>query len=242
MRVRSGISLLIGVTICLLSFRFSTSPLASNDFSNRSIWPARALLAGANPYAGTFTVLDVPYPLPAMLLGLPFVGFDVVTGAAVFNGITAALLAFALIGGGYWRLILLLSFPFFQSVLFSQYVSFVALALLLSEHFALPLMLIKPQSALAGLVMRRPSKWAIIVTSLILIVSLLINWRWPIEWLQSVRAYDPQMIPLLAPFGFLLVLALIRWREPHYRALFVMSLSPHRGMYDHLLVGILARD
>jgi hypothetical protein len=212
------------------------------DFAGRTLQPLRELISGHDPYLHQFTWLDVPYPLPAMLIGLPFLPLADNLAGALFIGFTSALLAMTLTRNGqYWRLLIFVSYPFIESVITVQYAPLMALALVLPSTCAWPLMLIKPQVALAGMAMDKPTRRSIFVTAIGLLISLIVIPLWPLEWAHSIVSYQ-SLIPILLPFGFVMLLAVIRWRDRVYRGLFVLAALPKRGMYDHLFVGLLARD
>ena len=67
---------------------------------------------------------------------------------------------------------------------------------------------------------------------------------WPVRWIEATRhaTENNYHIPLLQTGGFLLPLALLRWRRPEARLLFVMSVIPQTMLvYDQLALGLVAR-
>src|SRR5438067_2059985 len=121
--------LLIAVTIGLVSAavcyaRLTAQDIAAADFT----WAwrgARLLIAGQNPYtdpalsrANSYPY-DAPlyYPLPAVLLALPFAPLPPELAGAAFIGISAGLLAIGLTRDGYWRLTVFLSAPFWVALI-----------------------------------------------------------------------------------------------------------------------------
>ena len=52
--------------------------------------------------------------------------------------------------------------------------------------------------------------------------TLLLDPRWPAKWLTAMSEFSGarlHFVPVLIPFGFLLLIALLRWREPAARVL-----------------------
>jgi hypothetical protein len=236
------IAVSIGVGLIAALLRWTPPRMVDGDFVLRAVEPLRGFLQGVDPYAQVFSTYTVPYPFPAMCLGWPFINLDSELSGAVFVGLTSALLAYALMrDGAYWRGLLFLSYPFIESVKFAQFSMLLSLAIVLPARCAWPLCLVKPQAALAGMVMDKPTKRSFLIAALALLASLIVFPRWPIEWLNSVGSYKV-ILPVLMPFGCLLVLALVHWRDRHYRALLALAVLPKRSMYDNLFVGLLARD
>ena len=68
---------------------------------------------------------------------------------------------------------------------------------------------------------------------------------WPWRWLENAanaRRPDSYYPPLLAPGGFLLLAAALRWRRPDGRLLLAMVCVPQSVLlYDQLPLGLLAR-
>src|SRR4030095_4913505 len=61
---------------------------------------------------------------------------------------------------------------------------------------------------------------------------------WPGNWINTIRSgpFTTQFkAPILTPFGFPTVLALLRWRRPEGRLLFALACVRQNGfMYDQL--------
>ena len=108
-RARLGVSALIGVTAAayVLVFYRHQSPLAVSDFD--AIWTAaRALWARHDPYAAIPSPpwpWNLQYPLPAVLIALPFSVLPLTLARAVFMGVSSALLAYGLTTRAWWPLI-----------------------------------------------------------------------------------------------------------------------------------------
>lgn len=70
------------------------------------------------------------------------------------------------------------------------------------------------------------------------LLSLLIMPSWPREWLGA-RSRHLNYTPLLSWFGPILLLALIRWREPGARLLLGLALVPQRLLYDQVALWLV---
>ncbi len=142
MRLRILISVVIGVASAVFCWAVLTRlHQGAADFT----WAIRAaqhLLAGKNPY-------DTPleqYPLTAALFGLPFVWLRPEVAAALFYGISSALLALGLTRQGYARLLIFLAYPYWAGMLTAQWTPLIAASAFFP--MLLPATLAKPQIGL----------------------------------------------------------------------------------------------
>jgi hypothetical protein len=103
-----------------------------------------------------------------------------------------------------------------------------------------PVFLIKPNVGIALFGFQKPSKWGIILSVLLLSVSLLIDPQWPVKWLSQLDGYTGY-IPICLFGGPLLLLALLRWREPDGRLLILMAIMPKRSFYHQLLLWLIPK-
>ncbi|MBK9712343.1 MAG: hypothetical protein IPO81_13640 [Kouleothrix sp.] len=190
------------------------------------------LLRGADPYGFTPSARLVPYPLTVALFGLPLVWLPWLVAAAIFFGLSTGLLAYgALRAGEGWRLCVMLSAPFVTSAVFTQWSPLIMAAAFVPALAPL-LALIKPQVALPVALMRRPSAGGIVLALAVLALSLLLMPSWPLRWLGMLGDFE-RMIPLITlPFGPLLLLAALRWRNERARLLLLMAIMPQRAIYD----------
>jgi hypothetical protein len=238
-RVSSAI--LIGLAAAAVALSSGTRP--GGDFVARAVDTARDVLSGVDIYTRSYTSVDVPYPLPVIALGLPFTPLNNGAAGALFIGLSSSLLAYALTRDRqYWRLILFLSYPYIESVKTIQFAPLYCVMMIYPGLLAWPLALIKPQGGLVGVVMDKPKRGSVVVSGLLLLGSLLIDPLWPIEWGRLIGLYRSAIIPLLAPFGFVLLAVLIRWRKREWRALLALAALPKRASYDHLLAWMLCRN
>jgi hypothetical protein len=204
---------------------------------------ARNLIAGADIYSDSIAsnpYYYVPYPLPAAFLALPFVWLRNNLAAAAFFGASAAIVAWCLIRAGEaWRLSIFLSWQFVFALINAQ--STPLLLCLYLVPSALPLVLTKPNIAIPMALTRFPSKHGIALTLVITLISLAIYPTWPFVWFSQLGGYRG-LPPILAlPFGPLIALALLRWRNREARLLILMALMPQRMVYDQIPLLMTAR-
>jgi hypothetical protein len=218
--------------------------MAAKDFTYP--WrAARALLAGQNPYdvivpSGTYPFESyLPYPLPAAVVTLPFALVPAQVGAAIFTGVTSALLAWLLIREGTWRLWAFLGAPFAMTLVLAQW------GPLLMAGALLPLLgfvlAIKPTIGLA-LFAYRPRWEAVVGGLLICAVAFAFLPTWPVDWWEATRSLSsPHPAPIMRPFGWIGLLSLLCWRRPEARLLAAMTCVPQNlYFYDQLPLMLVA--
>jgi hypothetical protein len=233
----------IGGAAALYTFSFYShqSPLSVSDFD--AIWTgARALTAGQDPYAAVPSPpwpWDLQYPLPAVLVAVPFSFLPLTLARAAFMGVGAALLAWGLTRRAYWPLIMLVSGQFFWALQSVQWTPLFAAAALIPA--LQPLWSVKPTTGLA-LFAGYPNRRTVVGGLILLAVAFLVWPSWLGDWLHAAgRA--PHLPALLRPGGFILLLALLRWRLPEARQLAVLACvptSPH--LYEGLPLLLAARS
>ena len=205
---------------------------------------AQAFLAGRDPYRlGPENQLPELfwrffYPLPSIVLGLPFVWMDERWAAIAFTTCSAWLLVFLMTRDELERLPMFLSVSFFAAAQFAQSTPLIlALALVPALR---GLTLLKPNLGVA-LFAWRPAWRTIIVAAAIFGVSILFWPEWPRRWLISVRSSPAHHAPALTGIGAVALLSILRWRRPEGRLLFAMTVIPH-GLYfyDELPLWLVA--
>lgn len=220
--------------------------ILAGDFT----WPwraAQALLGGQNPYEVIRPVGPYPfdaffkYPLPAAFVALPFAWLSAEAAGALFVGLSAALLAFAVTRQGHARLPIFLSGPFVSAVAVVQWSPLLAAAALLpwlgfvtaaKPNLGLP--------ALAG----RPTRAALLGAAALVGLSLLVAPWWPMAWLDVLRhgTETSYRAPVSLPGGALVLLVLLRWRRPEARLVAVLACVPQIiAFYDQLLLLLVPR-
>jgi hypothetical protein len=230
-----------------ISWVFWSRPQPSpSDFAQ--VWyGARGLLAGLNPYdlVGPGRAFEwrypLLYPLPAVLAGVPFALLPLRLVDPIFVGLSTGLLVVALTRHTLWnpQLLVLVSVPFLLSLQLSQW-SPLLVGAALTPGFGV-LLACKPTTAFALLV-AFPNLRTIIAIAVVWLASLLVLPRWPIDWLAALPSATHMVPAVLQPGGVLILLALLRWREPEARLLVALACVPHTlGLYDTVPLFLVTR-
>jgi hypothetical protein len=247
---RIRVVLLLGAfTGALALARAWAEPNWPTDFDQ--LWfGARALARGVSPYEvigpGRAFRWDwnLFYPLPAVLLALPFAPFPVAVARVMFATLSGGVLAFAVTREGFARLPLFLSASFLIAIWRTQW------SPLLTAVFFLPtlgaLAAAKPNVGLAVLAGSRSISSALVAVtgmSVLFAVSLAALPSWPNEWLTAIRNSPHIQAPATRTFGAVLLLALLKWRRRDARILAALAVIPHTpSMYDLLPLFVAARS
>lgn len=188
---------------------------------------ARALLDGQNPYEAVPLIIGPEFrlfhPMPAVVLAVPFALIAPDVALSLFSGLSAAVLAFAVTKESYDRLPLFLSASFAHAAVMGQW------SLILTAAMLLPwLAFIGAAKPNVGVAMLGQSlSWrAALAMLLFAVATLLVMPTWPREWLAQLPDSPYHFSPLRTPLGFLLLLALARWRRPEARLLVVLGIVP----------------
>ena len=245
---RFAIAIGAGVIACVVAgwrIYLAGPGVVTGDFS--TFWAgARALLDGQSPYAvinpgpNTSFRSGFLYPLPAALILSPFALMPVEVAMVVFSGVSVAVLAFAFMQDGYWRLPLLLSLPVYWSTVSGQWAPLVTAAALLPPLGCLAIA--KPTLGLSSFAYR-PTRVFGLSAALVTLISLIVLPTWPREWLVEIAQRETAYYaaPIALPGGFLLLLSVLRWRRPEARLLVVMSCAPQTLLfYDQLPLSLVA--
>jgi hypothetical protein len=232
-----GVGLLSGA-VCWLAYR--VPPASTSDFE--LIWVgARALLSGADPYAvvpSTGTHYPLYYPLTAIVVGIPFAALPFEWGRVLWAAVSGSAFAWAALRYGRGLPTALLSANFLNAVIQGQWSPLLVAAAVLP---ALSWLLAAKPSIGAALFAAFPSRRAAIGGLALVAIALAIFPTWPARWLESVRL-SIHMSPLGSPGGFVLLLALIRWRQPEARLLAGLACVPQIiGLYDTLPLFLIPR-
>jgi len=243
MRKRLTVAFLIGLfctIFCFLRLVYGTcagGTCEAGDFT-WALRGAQQLLDGQNPYHDPTLGPDNPYPynaplfypMPAMLVAMPFTPFPREVAGALFLGVSCGLLAFGLFreGFGGWPFFLSSSFWFsFMTVQWSPLI--VASALLPA---LLPICTVKPNIG-APVFATHMTRRSVLIAVAVVLGSLLIVPSWPLDWYHNSSQHTIFM-PLFWFPGFLVALAALRWRERGAWLLLLLALVPQRPLYDQL--------
>src|SRR6185503_738477 len=153
---------------------------------------------------------------------------------------STALLAWAVTRESYDRLPLFLSASFAHAAIMGQW------SMLLTAAMILPWLAFigaaKPNVgvSIAG---AKLSWRALIAMVVFTLLTIPISPAWPATWLESSRSSPFHFSPLRAPGGFLVLLALLRWRRPEARLLTIMGVVPQSPfVYEALPLFLVARS
>lgn len=241
-------AVIVGLLATLVSLaRAWHEPGWSTDFDQFHA-AANALLRGENPYGavgpdGTFQ-WDWPlfYPLPAVLFIIPFAWLPVVAGRVAFAAVSGAVLGYAIGRDGYWRLPLCLSAAFLVAITRSQWSPLVTAAFFLP--WAGIFLAAKPNVAaavVAGVRSWRHFAWLAGLGAALVAASLVVNPTWPLEWIRALLTKQFVSAPVTNPGGFLVLLALLRWRRAEARILVALACVPQTpSVYDLLPLFVVA--
>jgi hypothetical protein len=214
---------------------------------------ARALLHGESPYAVPTSALPfggrIYYPITAAAVALPFAALPAWLGAVLVVGLTMGLAAFVVTRDHeWWRLLMFASGPAVLDAYSVQWGALFTFALM--TPWAIGIVgSIKPHMALAlagGQRSWRALIAPIVVGLLLVLLSLVLEPGWPREWLRTLHDSPLATVfqsPLLTAWGLPIWLALVRWRDPNARLLFLLALAPQANFfYDQLPLLTVARN
>jgi hypothetical protein len=215
-------------------------PASTSDFE--LVWVgARALLAGRDPYAvvpTTGTHYPLFYPLTAILVGVPFAAFAFPVARVLWAILSGAAFAWAALRYGRGLPTALLSANFLNAVIQGQWSPLLIAAALVP---ALSWLLAAKPSIGAALFVAFPSRRAVVAGFGLVAVALVVYPTWPLRWLESLHTVV-HVSPVRSPGGFILLLALLRWRRPEARLLAVLACVPQIiGLYETLPLFLIPR-
>jgi hypothetical protein len=236
---RLAVAVVIGVLatwLVWLSYRGHADAVSDWD----QCWLAgRALLQGRSAY-GAVNADTSPwpliYPLPAVLVSLPFALVPLSVGRALFAGVSSGLLAYAL-STRWVGLLPFISGAYAWGLFAVQWVPLLVAAVLLP--WLCFLLVVKPTTG-AALGVGWPTRQAVIGAVILCGVSFIVEPGWIPQWREAVGAKIVYHVPpIMRPFGWVLLLALLRWRQPGGRFLLASALIPQAAMPSDLLALLL---
>jgi hypothetical protein len=243
-RLRVAFALAVGLACGTYVLAFGlTNPDFTSDF-DQAWGGAVALLHGQNPYDVVGPGKQYPwswplyYPLPALLIVAPLGLLPVLAARVVFAALSAALVAFGISRDGFARWPLFISISFVTAVELCQWSNLQLAAMLLPALGWVAVA--KPNIGVAMAVQSRTDRAVAVMlggSAFLVAISFLVMPDWPRQWLDNVRSAPHFRSPLTRPGGFLILLALLRWRRPEARLLVALAVIPQTpGFYDHVLV------
>ena len=176
------------------------------------------------------------YPLPAVLLAVPFTAIPLGAARLIFDILVGWAFVFAL-----WRyrgtfaLLAVLSGAYLFAMWNGQTTPLmVAASLVPALGF---LLAVKPNTS-ASLWIARPSRMAVVGVGAFLVLSLVVLPSWPRDWWMALLQDNTDLVPpVLRPFGLVLLLAALRWRSPEGRLLLAIAFIPQNTL-PHELVSL----
>jgi hypothetical protein len=241
-RVLFSVGLAVGVATYVVALGLA-NPDFTSDFDQ--VWAgARALWQGKDPYVVVGPGREfgwhwpLYYPLPALVAVAPLGLLPLLAARAVFAGLSAALFAWAITRDGWFRVPTLLTVSFMVTVELGQWSALIAAAFFMpalgSIAFAKPNFGI----ALAASSHERGSlAWIIGGTVALLVVSQVLEPGWHESWLANLREAPHFKSHIQRPFGFLMLLAALKWRRPEARWMLALAVIPQApSFYDQLLL------
>ncbi len=237
-------ALTVVATACWVVYVRSVSPDSKSDLDS-VVLGSQAWLRGEDPY---LAVAQSPvwtggllYPFTAVVALAPIAWLPPIIIHLLWVTASAGLLAWIISCDGFTpRVALLLSPAMLHSVNTSQW-SPLLLALSLTSWGGF-LLACKPTTAL-WLFAYRP-RWAHVWGSLALLAVSLMLWpSWPSHWRVELAKAVNTIWPLALPGAVLVLLALVRWRDPGARLLVTMACVPHTTLiYETLPLFLIPRS
>lgn len=220
-------------------------PLGAIDF-DQVWWAARSVLIGADPYE----VVRPPrhyfplyYPLTTAIAALPIALPDYRAARLLFVALSGAAFGYAIGRHRPWLWPSFLSMPFILFASGGQWSALLGAALLLP--WLGPLAAAKPSLGLALLAGARSRSAATVLVAgclVFVVASLVLDPQWPGKWIGALQQSTHFRPLILRPGGVLLLLALLRWRDPDARLLLALAAIPTTGVpYDMLPAALVAR-
>jgi hypothetical protein len=192
---------------------------------------ARKWLAGGDAYSGGYPVMRatrvIPepffYPFPTLLAITPFALLPLGGAVSAFVGVSATILAYAVLSRAPQRLPLFLGAGYFVALVLGQWSPILTACLLIPALGWL--VVLKPNLGLAAAA-ANPTRAKILGGGALLLATLLIQPNWPLEWFRNLHSMPAHPMPIQLPGGFLILLALLRWRRKEARLLAAMACVP----------------
>ena len=238
----------VGLITAFFALELASRPAVHTDFEY--IWrAARLWSAGVDPYAieprsAWLRVWPLPdplfYPLPALMLVWPLHWLPQGVATAIFVAVPAALLVWRLSANALWPLIALASPSFVMAVVLGQWTPWLLLAMLWPT---VGFLLASKPTIGAACFAYRPTRSAFLGGVVLVALSLLLWPRWPVMWLDNLTAVVEHPSPIVTPFGWILSLAVLRWRRSEARLLLAMACVPQLLLFaDQLPLMLVARS
>ena len=222
----------------LVLVRGTTSPTVS-DFDQ--LWHgARAAWAGISPYTavGPGRAFDwdyLFYPMPAVIVAMPFALAPLLAARALFAAASAALLAAAFVRNDRAKLVTLLTAPALIALARGQ-----SSPLLLATAYFPALAWLgvaKPNIGMSLVPVSRNLRTTILAgaigATLMTVVSFALEPTWVAQWREVVARKTDNAPAVLRFGGFLIPLVLLRWRRREAWLIMLLACIPQTpSLYD----------
>jgi hypothetical protein len=210
---------------------------------------ARLWMEGIDPYAvqpraawlHLWPLFDrLFYPMPALIVVGPFAAWPLGSSQVIFVSLASGLLAWRLTREALWPLLIFLTPSMWMAAFIGQWSPWLTLATVVPG--AGFLLACKPTLGLACFCYR-PTWRAVASGAAIVILSLALFPAWPREWLTNLQFVQRHPPAILTPGGWLLGLAVLRWRQREARLLLAFACVPQLLFFaDQLPLFLVARN
>lgn len=195
---------------------------------------ALLLLDGQNPYRDSRLAFTNPYPndsplfypLAAVMLAVPFTTLPLWGAAALFTGLGAGALSYAVLFNRSYLWPVLISSPMVVAVASAQWAPLMMAVALLPALQGIALL--KPNLGISSLLYG--GSWrTFLIAGVVVGAPWLYAPSWGWDWLSNVLSLHDHWAPVLfLPIGPLLVLSVPAWRRPAGRLLIALSVLPQK--------------
>jgi hypothetical protein len=241
------VAIAIGIVAAVIHYFRAAENGGLSDFS--TVWyGGKLLLEGQNPYdlIGPHKLIGLPssvfYPVPALVVALPFTILPVHWAGTIFVFTSAALLAFGATRDGWYLLPIFPSISFFTSAQLGQW------SMLMTAAAFIPalsfLAVAKPQAALPVIAAsRQVTTWiaGFIGAIVLVIASFVLLPGWFASWWHALGTSDYFKVPVATMGGVAIALVMLRWRRPEAWLVFIAAAVPQTWYpYNGLVLLIVA--
>lgn len=243
--LRLSLTLTAAISGALLSWMVWSRPQPQRS-DLAPIWAsARALLAHQDPYEAVGpgraydTLFPQIYPMTSIVTVAPLGALPLRWADALFVGLGFGLFTWAVTATRVWTpaLVAVISLPALMALQTSQW------SLLLTGAALMPacgwLLVAKPTIGLA-LFAAFPRWKAAVGCALLLALSFLVLPGWLGEWRATLDTAPHVVAPITRPGGFLVLLALLKWKRAEARLLVALACVPHTtALYETIPLFLL---
>jgi hypothetical protein len=217
-----GLAFVLGCRVVL----YFWNPDRTTDFDPLYDAAVR-LIHGQNPYP--LGMAWFPYPLPAVLLVVPFSLIPLNFARPIFDVLVGWAFVYALWQHrGTYAVLAIFSGPYLFAMLSGQTTPLmVAASLVPALGF---LLAVRPNTS-GPLWIARPTWMALIGAGALILLSFVVVPSWPRDWWMALPPDAHTLVPpIMRPLGFILLLAAFRWRSPRGRLMLATAFAPQSNL------------